>query len=166
MYSMTLQDSAMDKSTKETELGVVRIEFSITIKALKSDVWEAFSKHIGTWWHKDFYMLGEGGKVVLEPWAGGRLYEENDLGNSLLWYNVIWVLKDEQINFSGNIVPPYGGPATTLLSVSLSEGETGTTILKITDSIYGVVSEKHKSDTESGWKMIFEDSLKPFVEAQ
>jgi len=143
-------------------LNSIQVEVEITINKSKQHVWDAIINETGSWWHKDFYAI-ENSKIILEAFAGGRLYEKADNGNEGLWYVVSAIYPADSIEFVGHLRPEYGGPATSLLKLSLSENNQVTT-LRISDSLFGVVDEANKQSVDSGWKLLFTDGLKKYLE--
>ncbi len=142
---------------------VAQYGFEMKINAGVDVVWRKLTDELANWWLPDFHMLGPDSKVVFEPFAGGRLYEENG-SRSLLWYQVLHIEPKSSLSLSGFCTPEWGGPCSTLLTIKVtSDGETS--IVKIDDALFGRVSEKLVSSLSSGWRQLFEVGLKAFVEA-
>ena len=154
----------MNESPKWSEARCAQYEFSIEIEASRERVWRSLTDQIGTWWLPDFHMLGADSIVTLEPRAGGRLYEQSG-DQHLLWYTVIAIQNNESLDLVGYINAKYGGPATTMLNATLTEGLDGRTVLRISDSLYGRVSDGLVNSLNSGWQMLFSNGLKAFVES-
>ena len=154
----------MKKSTKWSEVRCAQYEFSIEIEASRERVWRGLTDQIGTWWLPDFHMLGADSIVTLESRAGGRLYEQNG-DQHLLWYTVIAIQNNESIDLVGYINAKYGGPATTMLNATLTAGLDGRTVLRISDSLFGRVSDGLVNSLNTGWQMLFSNGLKAFVES-
>ncbi len=146
-----------------SDVRCAQYEFSITIEASRERVWRGLTDQLSDWWLPDFHMLGEDSIVTLEPEAGGRLFEQSG-DQHLLWYTVIAVQQNESIDLVGYISPKYGGPATTMLNATLNIESANRTALRISDSIYGRVSDGLVSSLSSGWQLLFSDGLKAFVE--
>ena len=64
----------------------------------------------------------------------------------------------------GYINAKYGGPATTMLNATLSVASANRTVLKISDSLYGRVTDGLVNSLSAGWKMLFMDGLKAHIE--
>ncbi len=156
----------MTTTTNDTPTSSARVELEVTIDAAVIDVWKAIIEDTGRWWHKDFFMTRGGHRVTLEPWAGGRVFEEGEDGAALLWYQVIAIDPPLSLNLVGHLAPPYGGPATTMLHLSLEATGTGTTVLRIADAAFGVVDDQWRSSVTAGWQTLFGDGLKTFVESR
>ena len=154
----------MSESPTWSEARCAQYEFSIAIDSPRDRVWRGLTDQLGSWWLPDFHMLGTDSKVTLEPHAGGRLFEQNG-DNHLLWYTVLAIQKDESLDLVGYLNAKYGGPATTMLNVTLHAEATNRTVLRISDSLYGRVTDGLVNSLHSGWQMLFNDGLKAFVEA-
>lgn len=108
-------------------------------------------------------MLGESSIIELEAHAGGRLVERLD-GRELLWYTVIAIDIGRSIDFAGYCTAKYGGPATTMLCVEVSSASDRVSRLQVSDSLFGLVTEDTVRCVSDGWKQLFNDGLKRYVE--
>lgn len=140
----------------------IAIKESIEIKAPVAKVWEALIKDIGSWWHSDFYAI-PGSEIKLEPHVGGRLFEKAADGSEGLWYSVNGFYPEQSIEMAGFLRPEYGGPSTSLLKLSL-EARGDVTVLHIDDAIFGVIGAKTEGSVAAGWRTLFGDGLKKYVE--
>ena len=59
--------------------GIARVELEIPIAAPPERVWRGMVEEIGAWWRPDFHVTA-GGRMTLEPRAGGRMYESGPGG--------------------------------------------------------------------------------------
>ena len=148
---------------KVEEARVVQYSFRVDIEASLERVWKGLTDQLGSWWLPDFHMLGPDSLVTLEPHAGGRLFEECG-DQSLLWYTVVAISPNKSMSLAGYCTPDFGGPCSTLLTISLEKSGGGTQ-LTVGDALYGRVSDGQASSLESGWKQLFGDGLKKFVES-
>ncbi len=144
-----------------TNAQVAQIELSITIPVSLEESWRIFTTEIDAWWHTDFYATSNHLRIVLEPIVGGRLYEDTGNGSGLLWYTVISIDPPHTITLSGNLAPPYGGPALSLLYIRFEPIDEKNTVMHIVDSIIGTVGEY---DLREGWRVLFEDGFKRYIE--
>ncbi len=143
------------------EIVSTRVELEIPIEASRKQVWKAITEEINLWWRKDFYASSKTKQFVLEPRLGGRMYEDTGNGAGLVWYTVLGIEPLESLYFVGYLTPAFGGPATSILEVGLKDSGKHT-ILKISDAILG--PEADPSEKEAGWRMLFEEGLKMYVE--
>ena len=157
----------MPKSnSKVMSVGLVRAELEIAIDAEREKVWNAIIEDITLWWSRDFYACADTKRFVIEPHVGGRLYEDAGNGNGVQWYTIIAIDPPKSMNLAGFLAPPYAGPATTLLRLDLESTAKDKTTLKISDSVFGNVDESSAASLDSGWRILFVDGLKKFVEAK
>lgn len=148
------------KSNAATD--VLFIEIEVAIAAPIHRVWEAAIEEVENWWPGDFRINGPDSRMELEPRAGGRLVERNGEAE-LLWGQVIRIEPARMLQLAGHLAPEFGGPATSIWSITL-EAEGEGTKLKLSDSVVGHVDEKMRSSLESGWKHLFESGLRDYIE--
>lgn len=141
---------------------VVQYAFEIEIAAAPDRVWNALTEHLGQWWLPDFHMLGTDSIVTFEAVPGGRLYEQNG-DHGLLWYTVIAVAPGNSLDLAGYCTAEWGGPCSTLLSLKL-EKRGDTTVLRVSDGLFGRIGDTQADALSSGWRQIFTDGLKAYVE--
>ena len=144
---------------------VCTIELEIPIEAPRERVWKAVFEETNLWWMPDFRVAGENSKVTFDPAPGGRgMVEETEDGVGLLWFSVQMHLPaDYKIYLFGHIAQDWGGPQTSTLKLELAETETGC-ILRVSDARFGNIDAKGAETYEAGWKTIFGDGLKAYVE--
>lgn len=147
---------------KMSDLKTFQVELEIKINAPQKRVWLAIINDTGKWWLQDFHAIANS-EVILEPKVGGRLYEKSKDGSEGLWYMVTGFYPERSIEFTGHLRPEFGGPATTLLKLALTE-KNGVTKLQISDSVFGDVDENMHKNIDGGWRQLFEDGLKAYVE--
>ena len=106
---------------------------------------------------------GRGLGHILEPFPGGRLFEQCGDGG-LLWYTVLAITPNESLSLAGYCTAEWGGPCTTLLTIKLAaSGEK--TRLTVSDALYGRVSDEQITSLSEGWQQLFGKGLREFVEA-
>ncbi len=145
-----------------TPANVLKYELEVRIDAPRAKVWKALTEETNAWWLPDFHMVDPASTVSLDAQAGGHLIERMEGGGSLLWYTVQMCVPESSLHFVGHLAAGYGGPATTLLELALSDQGEGT-LLIVRDALYGNVSAKTAGSLESGWRQLFADGLGKFV---
>lgn len=148
-----------------TAAQVVTFEVEVDIAARRDWVWACLTQQIGQWWPRDMLAAPASRSMQLELRPGGRLFEDAPDGSGVLWYTVAAITTNQSLTLSGVIAPPFGGPAMSILTISLGDGAGGGTTLRVRDHVIGVVSERQRSVTPEGWNAIFVKGLKPFAEA-
>jgi hypothetical protein len=152
----------MAKKKTETAITSATHRLSLEIASPQAAVWKAFTRETHSWWPKDFYATESPERIVFEVKPGGRLYEDSGKGNGLVWYHVIALDAPNSITMSGFIAPPFGGPAVSLLNVSLSPKGKSATAMEVTDSTFGCLGDR--AATKEGWRLLFEQGFKGWVE--
>ena len=152
-------------TVREDETRALQYELEVSIDADPATVWSALTEDTDAWWLPDFHVVGSDSVVTLDARAGGLLIEQQADGASLTWYQVQHCAPGEALHLVGYLSPDWGGPATTMLSITLTAREGGTT-LRIRDALFGVVSEDTAKSLESGWKQLFGEGLARCAEAK
>ncbi|HWA25158.1 MAG TPA: hypothetical protein VG734_05735 [Lacunisphaera sp.] len=137
-----------------------RLEF--TLHARPARVWTALVKDTPTWWPQSFHTSPKTKRFVIEPKLGGMMGEITGPGEGLVWYRVIGVEKAASLLLAGYLLPPWAGPATSLLRLTLTAISADETKLELVDSTFGVVGDG--AATTDGWRQIFAEHFKPHVE--
>lgn len=154
----------IDKVIMEQQpICTVKIHLEIPIKATIEKVWDCLIKDVNLWWRKDFYTSSKTRRFIIEAKVGGRMYEDYGNEEGLLWANVIGIDSPNSIEFKGHLTPQFGGPAISFIKLSLKADGEGT-VLTLSDTVLGEVSEKNKKELTAGWKLIYEDGFKNYVE--
>ncbi len=152
-------------SIMNDQANTITIQLEIPIEANINLVWKCLLEEAGVWWRKDFYTSAKTQNFIIEPFVGGRMYEDYGDGNGLLWANVMVLDAPNNVELKGHLSPSFGGPAMTFMKLALEEREGGTT-LTLTDTTFGNVSENSKDQLTAGWKMLYEDTFKKYVESK
>ncbi len=143
----------------------VTYELEIPVDAPTASVWDTLTTNIEAWWLHDFHMAGPGSEITLDATAGGLLVERAPGGGSLLWYTVQMVLPGSTLHLVGHIAPDWGGPTTSILTLSVEERD-GRAVLKIRDALVGCVTEESAAQQRDGWRQLFTDGFKAHVESR
>ena len=149
-------------SGQQMDTRAVSYEFEVEMKASADRVWRALVEETDAWWLPDFHMVGEGSKVHLDARAGGHLIEEQPGGGSLMWYTVQMCSPGQSLHLVGHLGAEWGGPATTMLSLTLEE-RGDTTVLTVKDALHGHVSKTAPDSLEAGWRQLFTDGLSAYL---
>ena len=142
---------------------MVELEVEEFVAAPRRRVWRALVRDLARWWPKGFFSLPEAKRMVLEARLGGRMYEEADLGRGLVWYTVAGLREERSLTLAGDIAADFGGPARTLVTVTLEDEGEGTRI-RLKDVLVGRVDRKSARAIEGGWRTLLGKGLKAYVE--
>ncbi len=104
----------------------------------------------------------------LEPKIGGHLFEKTEGdGCGFVWGTIISFQPDKSLSYLANIAPPWGGPVQSMVQITLELDGDNSTVLKLTDSLIGHISEGLLDSLDEGWHQIYGDGgLKSFVEGK
>ena len=147
------------------KFGVIDVKLDVRIDASPAQVWRAIVRDATKWWPRDFYTGANPKAFTFEDKLGGRVYESWSNGGGLVWYDVIGVDPNRSLLMRGQLTARYGGPAMSLLEITL-EADGKQTTLHLHDNVFGVIGAKMKDSLVAGWKLLMEDSLKKFVESK
>jgi DNA-binding transcriptional ArsR family regulator/uncharacterized protein YndB with AHSA1/START domain len=147
--------------TRTAALGQVELE--IPIQAPAERIWKALVEETTFWWSKDFYTSQKTKGFHIEPKLGGRMYEDWGDGAGVIWYEIFAINPPLSLDLRGYLAVPYG-PAFSLLHLEL-KANAGETVLMLSDSTIGAPKDDGKAKFD-GWKQLFEDGLKNYVESK
>lgn len=142
---------------------VARYELAVAIAGSRARVWDALVTETARWWPQDLYTLPTA-RMTLEPRVGGRMYEDADGGAGRQWYQVLTFMPPDELELSGFLLPAFGGPATTLIRITLKESQ-GATTVTLQDSLVGRLKADGVGELREGWRTLLE-ALQLHVEGQ
>jgi uncharacterized protein YndB with AHSA1/START domain len=63
----------------------------VQVRATPEIAWRVFTQKMGSWWPLENYKIGQANAVdaVIEPFVGGRWYEQGDDGSVCQWGSVL-----------------------------------------------------------------------------
>jgi DNA-binding transcriptional ArsR family regulator len=159
-------DKPMQQNDTE-RAAIVEVALEWQIGAPVQRIWRKLFEEPHLWWPQDFRAGPSGSVFRFEPALGSTLREEGPEGAGLIWYTLIALTPFKSLDLSGNLASRYGGPATSLLHIAFEPGPVeGSTILKLTDSLFGRLGPGMAASVGSGWQSIFGDGLQRHVEEQ
>ena len=144
--------------------GAILAEVDLSINAPKAVVWKALTEDIDKWWPKEFYASKTPAKFKVDLKLGGHMYEDAGANTGLIWFTILGIIPDEMLYVIGHTRPPFGGPASGLITFELKSTENNMTNLRVSDASFGHVTENMIETAKKGWTMIF-TPMKEYVEA-
>ncbi len=144
---------------------IATIELEVPIAARRDWVWACLTQQVGRWWPRDMLAAPASRSMQLEARAGGRLFEDAADGSAILWYTVAAIVTNRSLTLSGVVAPPFGGPCTSIVALTLDDAPDGGTTLRLRDDLIGTISDRQRAATPEGWRSILAGGLKPFAEA-
>jgi len=141
---------------------IEQVELEIEIAASPEKVWKALMEDTTFWWPKSFYTGPKAKGFHIEPRLGGRAYEDWGNNTGVIWFQVFALNPPHSVDLQGCMAVPYG-PAHTLLHLELV-ARGAATVLKVSDSTIGFTKGGGDGSKLAGWRELFEDGLKKYVE--
>ena len=92
------------------------------------------------------------------------MFEDAGTTEGLTWATVIGINSPSTLQLKGHLSPENGGPAITFTKIELLAKGKVNTKLKVSETVFGSISEKIGSDLTNGWKTVFEKGLKAYLE--
>ena len=147
--------------------GAATVTLEIEIAAPLAATWNTMIEDIGKWWRADFLVCRDSRGMSLEPRVGGLLSETaRGDGTGFVWGQIIRFEPDAHLAFTAQIVPPWGGPAQSVVQINLESSGPGTK-LTLSDSLIGHLTDELLGNMADGWNLLFgEGGLKSCVEGR
>lgn len=143
---------------------IKQIAIEIQINAPLAKVWDILLNRTSDWWPKDF-LCHEGSKALkMEPFVGGRIYEETSDGKSLLWGTLVNIHPNKTLEFIGHSTPQFGGPSLNMGRYEISQADESTTTLQFTNAILGNCSDEGEQMVTEGWNYLL-NAFKSYAES-
>jgi uncharacterized protein YndB with AHSA1/START domain len=150
---------------KNSSMQAIHVQFELRIESKVKNVWNALVQKTEQWWPKEFLVNPQAKHFVIEATMGGHVYEDWGQGNGVIWFSVIGVDKEKSLRLRGDLMPDVGGgPGVSQLLIQL-EARDNKTILRITDSSFGLFEPGSASAIEASWYQLFNESFRPFAQA-
>jgi DNA-binding transcriptional ArsR family regulator/uncharacterized protein YndB with AHSA1/START domain len=128
--------------------GTLDVANWISVAAPREKVYDAILR-MGGWWPHRFR---DGSAVVLEPYVGGRFYEDWGGETGALYGTVVRLSRPDHFAVAG----PMGmsGPVVGVFGFELTE-DGDHTVLKLSHRAFGDISDETRSAYEHGWRDVF-----------
>jgi len=165
-FAEHLEEGAMAEEMKAQaqQAGVVDVALEWPVAAPVQRVWKALFDQPQSWWPAAHRAVGGDAVMRLEAKLGGQLREEAPGGGGLVWYQVIAIDPMRSVDLAGHLATRYGGPASSLLHLEIVPGpDEGSSILKLTDSVFGRIGPGLRASLTSGWQAIVGEGLVAFA---
>jgi uncharacterized protein YndB with AHSA1/START domain len=151
----------MKKKPTPAPLTAIDVKLEFVLHAPHTRVWEALVSETSAWWPKSFLTSERTQRFVIEPRLGGMVGEVSGDGEGLVWYRVIGVESPASLLLAGYLLPPWAGPATSLLRLTLTAIGPAETKLELVDSTFGKITGSELAD---GWRQIFDEHFRAHLD--
>jgi uncharacterized protein YndB with AHSA1/START domain len=127
--------AAFDPTTISAE-----VRTGIEVPVAPDRAFEVFTKGIDSWWTRAHHVQsGELKEIGVDPFVGGRLWEENDAGDICTWGRVLVWDPPSTFAFSWLIGPDWGIPksdaAGSRVTVTFTPSGSGTHVELVHDQL-------------------------------
>ena len=151
--------------TPQNTPGITEVALEWPVKASVQRVWDALFTQPQKWWPHAHRAIGEDAKMTCEALVGAQMREDSASGAGVIWYTVFALDPVRSVDLKGDLAARYGGPASSFLHIEIVPGSSDqTSVLKLTDSVFGRIGPEMKASLTSGWQGIFGDGLVAFIE--
>jgi len=146
----------MTTHTDETSL----VRTTIDVSVPPDRAFEVFTTGIDSWWTRAHHVqTGELKEMGVDPFVGGRMWEENDAGEVCTWGSVLTWSPPRVFAFSWLIGPDWAVPGPdapgSRVTVTFTPTATGTAVTLIHDQLDahgpGWESVRDGVGSDAGW---------------
>ena len=146
----------MTTHTDETSL----VRATIDVSVPPDRAFEVFTTGIDSWWTRAHHVqTGELKEMGVDPFVGGRMWEENDAGEVCTWGRVLTWSPPRVFAFSWLIGPDWAVPGPdapgSRVTVTFTPTATGTSVTLIHDQLDahgpGWESVRDGVGSDAGW---------------
>ena len=146
----------MTTHTDETSL----VRTTIDVSVPPDRAFEVFTTGIDSWWTRAHHVqTGELKEMGVDPFVGGRMWEENDAGEVCTWGRVLTWSPPLVFAFSWLIGPDWAAPGPdapgSRVTVTFTPTATGTSVTLIHDQLDahgpGWESVREGVGSDAGW---------------
>lgn len=136
------------------------VRTSVQVAAPPDRAFEVFTAGFDRWWPRTHHLLpGELARTSAEPFVGGRMWEENDAGDTCTWGRVLTWEPPRVFAFSWMIGPDFSVPAddapASRVTVTFTAVDGGTRVDLVHDRLdaHGPGWERVRAGVgaEGGW---------------
>ena len=129
----------MTATITDRAFGVLEYVQEIHIEAPVARVFKGVTEEMGEWFPARFI---EGSKVVVEPWVGGRIYEDGGDGRQILWdWCTAW-FPNEYVAYQSTW--GFANGAAVILVEYWFEADGDATKVKVKNRIVGDIPEQSR----------------------
>lgn len=157
----TKGEKTMPLTPGNIEFGSMRIELEVRIAAPPDNVFEALAGDVSDWWGRP-YVHSDGAKAIrVEPWVGGRCWEDQGNNEGALYATVVSVARPTELKMAG----PFGmgGFCHSVVTYTLEPKGKGT-LLKVSHVAAGEIDEEAREQYSTGWEDLIKGRLVALLE--
>jgi uncharacterized protein YndB with AHSA1/START domain len=129
-------------------------------------VFDMFVANFGDWWPRARFSRTRGSaphRVVLEPHAGGSIYEVSADGSKLAWGTVMEIEPNRRILIDWHL----GRPVSTVVEVTFETIPVDRTTVRLEhrgwEKLEAAGASVERQGYAAGWDLILQEAFMPFV---
>jgi len=140
------------------------VGFEVLLRTSRDRAWQGLTAEIGAWWPRHFFTHPNPAGFVLEPFLGGRVYEDWGDTAGVLWGTVVVWVPGQRMTWACEMYPDWSGPGRSFVTFTL-EDRGPHTLVKVED--HGICINAHQAGTSlnSGWNELIGTHFRNFIEA-
>ena len=149
-------EKIMPLTSGNIEFGSMRIELEVPIAAPPENVFEALTGDVSDWWGRP-YVHSDGAKAIrVEPWVGGRCWEDQGNNEGALYATIVSVARPKELKMAG----PFGmgGFCHSVVTYTLEPKGKGT-LLKVSHVAAGEIDDEARGQYSAGWEDLIKGRL-------
>jgi uncharacterized protein YndB with AHSA1/START domain len=151
-----------------TTLESLRLGFEYELPAAAEVVWETMTARMSDWWRRAaFFCRPDSLAMHIEPFAGGRIWEEYANGGSILWWTITEFDPAKLLSLEGHHRNEPNGPLTDRVHLEFtSTGNGETCTLQLTHVLVGQFSDPlaTRAVFTEGWNTLFDQGLRSMLQ--
>lgn len=141
------------------------VGFEVPVRVKRDRAWQGLTAEIGSWWPRHFFTNPNPSGFVLEPFLGGRVFEDWGDGAGVLWGTVVVWVPGQRMTWACEMYPDWSGPGRSFVTFTL-EDRGQETVVKVEDAGICISAQQAGTSLTSGWHELIGTHFKSFVEAQ
>lgn len=143
------------------------LSYEVTAEAFvlapRAAAWTALTERTNDWWPAHFFNHPNAAAFVVEPWLGGRVYEDWGGGAGYLFGTVVVWVPGERMTWACELYPDWSGPGRSYVTFTLDD-EGGGTRVRAVDAGYCINAPQAADGLGRGWEELLAVHFKRFVE--
>lgn len=140
------------------------VGFEVLVHAPRDRAWQALTADIGAWWPRHFFTHPNPTGFMLEPFLGGRVYEDWGNAAGVLWGTVVVWVPGQRMTWACEMYPDWSGPGRSFVTFTL-EDRGRDTLVKVEDAGICINAAQAGASLHNGWHELISVHFKNYAEA-
>lgn len=144
----------------DLDMSYLDIAQDIHINASPERVFDILTQQTASWW-RDPYVQRAGSPIHMEPYIGGRLFEDWGNGDGILLGTIVRVEPPEIVRLIGTV--GIKGIVQGNVIFEIKPTDSGS-VLKLSHRAFGEITDDVRSSYTGGWHTLLAENLKAIAE--